>query len=90
VDKPAALSWNIQNAAVAIDGIGSSESTDSRTIPPDESTTYHLSAKVSGDTTVATAHIDVNMKLSKKAGLKDWNCDETIQAGQFPVIEWKA
>jgi len=70
--QSAQLSWNTQNAAsVTIDGIGPVDSTGSRTITPNESTTYHLSAKSSAGTAEATASVSVHAVVSKAPQLTE-------------------
>ncbi|HEY1938480.1 MAG TPA: OmpA family protein [Candidatus Angelobacter sp.] len=70
--QSAQLSWNTQNAAtITIDGIGPVESAGSRTITPNESTTYHLLAKSSGGTAEATARVSVHATLSKAPQLTE-------------------
>jgi len=55
------LSWNTQNAtSVIIDGIGAVSASGSRTITPQNSTTYHLMAKGEGGNAEANARITVN------------------------------
>ena len=64
--QSAQLTWETQNAAtVTIDGIGPVDSTGSRTITPNDSTTYHLSAKSSTGTAEATASVSVHAVVSK-------------------------
>ena len=64
--QSAQLSWETQNAAsVTIDGIGPVDSTGSRTITPNDSTTYRLSAKSSVGTAEATASVSVHAVVSK-------------------------
>jgi peptidoglycan-associated lipoprotein len=64
--QTAQLSWNTQNAAtVTIDGIGPVDSTGSRTITPNETTTYHLSAKSSAGTAEAIASVSVHAPVAK-------------------------
>ena len=66
--QSAQLSWSTQNAAtVTIDGIGAVDSTGSRTITPNESTTYHLSAKSGGGTAEANASVSVHAPVAKVA-----------------------
>ncbi len=66
--QSAQLSWETQNAAtVTIDGIGPVDSTGSRTITPNESTTYRLSAKSGSGTAEATASVSVQATVSKAA-----------------------
>lgn len=66
--QSAQLTWNTQNAAtVTIDGIGPVDSTGSRTITPNETTTYHLSAKSSAGTAEATASVSVHAAVAKVA-----------------------
>jgi peptidoglycan-associated lipoprotein len=66
--QSAQLSWETQNAAtVTIDGIGPVDSTGSRTITPNESTTYHLSAKSSAGTAEANASVSVHAAMAKVA-----------------------
>ncbi len=64
--QSAQLTWNTQNAAtVTIDGIGPVDSTGSRTITPNETTTYHLSAKSSAGTAEASASVSVHAPVAK-------------------------
>lgn len=66
--QSAQLTWNTQNAAtVTIDGIGPVDSTGSRTITPNETTTYRLSAKSSAGTAEATASVSVHAPVAKAA-----------------------
>jgi peptidoglycan-associated lipoprotein len=58
---PVQLSWNTQNAtSVTIDGIGTVSASGSRTITPQNSTTYHLLAKGDGGNAEANARVTVN------------------------------
>ncbi len=58
---PVQLTWNTQNAtSVTIDGIGTVSASGSRTITPENSTTYHLLAKGEGGSAEASARITVN------------------------------
>src|ERR1700730_7773779 len=58
---PVQLSWNTQNAtSVTIDGIGTVSAAGSRTITPQNSTTYHLLARGDGGNAEASARITVN------------------------------
>jgi len=64
--QSAQLTWNTQNAAtVTIDGIGPVDSSGSRTITPNETTTYHLSAKSSAGTAEANASVSVHAAVVK-------------------------
>jgi peptidoglycan-associated lipoprotein len=55
------LSWATQNAtSVTIDGIGTVSASGSRTITPQNSTTYHLMAKGDGGNAEANARVTVN------------------------------
>lgn len=66
--QSAQLTWNTENAStVTIDGIGTVDSTGSRTIMPNESTTYHLSAKSSAGTAEANASVSVHAPVAKVA-----------------------
>jgi peptidoglycan-associated lipoprotein len=59
--RPVQLSWNTQNAtSVTIDGIGTVSASGSRTITPQNSTTYHLLAKGDGGNAEANARVTVN------------------------------
>ena len=63
VDKGQAtsLTWQTTNATdVSIDGIGSVETSGSRSVTPADSTTYRLTAKGAGGTQDATARVTVN------------------------------
>lgn len=58
---PVQLSWSTQNAtSVTIDGIGTVSASGSRTITPQNSTTYHLMAKGEGGNAEANARVTVN------------------------------
>jgi peptidoglycan-associated lipoprotein len=55
------LSWSTTNAtSVSIDGIGSVDSTGTKTITPTVTTSYHLVAKGDGGTAEASAMVTVN------------------------------
>lgn len=59
--QPVQLSWNTRNAtSVTIDGMGAVSASGSRTITPQNSTTYHLAAKGEGGNAEANARITVN------------------------------
>ena len=70
--QSAQLTWNTQNAAtVTIDGIGPVDSTGSRTITPNQTTTYHLSAKSSAGTAEANASVSVHAPVARLAAPTD-------------------
>src|SRR5208282_5806223 len=55
------LTWQTTNATdVSIEGIGLVDTSGSRQVTPDDSTTYHLIAKGAGGTQDATARVTVN------------------------------
>lgn len=55
------LSWSTTNATTAsIDGLGDVASSGSKTVTPSASISYHLTAKGSGGTADASAHVTVN------------------------------
>ena len=59
---PIQLSWNTQNAtSVTIEGLGTVSASGSRTITPQNSTTYHLAAKGDGGNAEANARVTVNV-----------------------------
>jgi peptidoglycan-associated lipoprotein len=54
------LTWETTNATdVSIDGIGAVQPSGSQQVTPEESTTYHLTAKGAGGTQEATARVTV-------------------------------
>jgi peptidoglycan-associated lipoprotein len=60
------LTWNTENATdVAIAGIGSVSGSGTKTITPDSSTTYTLTAKGPGGTKDASARVTVNAKIAQ-------------------------
>ena len=64
------LTWKTDNANdVAIDGIGSVSGSGSKTITPDSSTTYTLTAKGPGGTKDASARVTVNEKVARTTTL---------------------
>lgn len=70
--QSAQLQWNTENAAtVTIDGIGPVSAQGSRTVTPNESTSYHLSAMGGGGTAEATARVVVNAAVSKAPELTE-------------------
>ena len=63
VDKgqSSTLTWQTTNATdVSIDGIGAVQPSGSQQVTPEDSTTYHLTAKGAGGTQEATARVTVN------------------------------
>lgn len=55
------LTWQTTNATeVSIDGIGAVQPNGSQQVTPEDSTTYHLTAKGAGGTQEATARVTVN------------------------------
>jgi len=63
VDKgqSSTLTWQTTNATdVSIDGIGAVQPNGSQQVTPEDSTTYHLTAKGAGGTQEATARVTVN------------------------------
>jgi len=63
------LSWNTQNAStVSIEGIGDVAATGSRQVRPNDSTTYHLTAKGNGGAAEAGARVTVNASVTKITG----------------------
>jgi peptidoglycan-associated lipoprotein len=63
VDKgqSSTLTWQTTNATdVTIDGIGAVQPNGSQQVTPEDSTTYHLTAKGAGGTQEATARVTVN------------------------------
>lgn len=64
--QTATLTWKTDNATdVAIDGIGSVSGSGSKTITPNSSTTYTLTAKGPGGTKDASARVTVNEKVAR-------------------------
>jgi peptidoglycan-associated lipoprotein len=60
------LTWKTDNANdVAIDGIGAVSGSGSKTITPNSSTTYTLTAKGPGGTKDASARVTVNGKMAR-------------------------
>src|SRR5258708_39941219 len=60
------LSWSTQNAStVSIEGIGEVAATGSRQVRPNDSTTYHLTAKGNGGAAEAGARVTVNASITK-------------------------
>ncbi len=58
--QSATLTWETTNATdVTIDGIGAVKPSGSQQVTPDDSTTYHLTAKGAGGTQEATARVTV-------------------------------
>ena len=59
--QSASLTWQTSNATdVSIDGIGAVQPNGSQSVSPNESTTYHLTAKGAGGTQEATARLTVS------------------------------
>ena len=58
--QSATLTWQTSNATdVSIDGIGAVQPNGSQSVSPNDSTTYHLTAKGAGGTQEATARLTV-------------------------------
>lgn len=58
--QSAELTWNTENASsVTIDGVGTVSASGSKTITPEDSTTYHLTAKNDGGSAEANARLTV-------------------------------
>jgi peptidoglycan-associated lipoprotein len=54
------LTWETQNATdVSIDGVGAVQPSGSKSVTPEDSTTYHLAAKGAGGSQEATARVTV-------------------------------
>jgi len=61
------LSWNTNNAdTVTIDGLGTVGASGSRTLAPDDSTTYNLMAKGPGGEADASTRVTVNQPMAMK------------------------
>ena len=59
--QPAQLTWQTQNATeITMDGLGTLPASGSRTVTPNDSTTYTLLAKGPGGSAEATARVTVN------------------------------
>ncbi len=77
--QPVTLSWNTQNAnSVTIPGIGTLPASGTRSVMPQYSTSYVLTAKGPGGETEASARVTVNQKTASAApsgpSLQDlWN-----------------
>jgi peptidoglycan-associated lipoprotein len=84
--QPITLTWQTENATdVRIDGIGEVGSDGFWQVMPDDSTTYHLTAKGAGGMQEATTHITVaGPGLPASSG----QFSEVIGRGtQHPVVE---
>jgi peptidoglycan-associated lipoprotein len=58
--QSAELTWSTENASsVTIEGLGTVDASGSKTITPEESTTYHLTAKNAGGSAEASARLTV-------------------------------
>jgi|SRR5579872_6443019 len=66
------LSWSTTNAsAVTISGLGTVSGSGSRTVTPNESMTYELTAKGPGGSADASARVTVNPKVAAQSGMSE-------------------
>ncbi len=66
------LSWNTSNATnVTISGLGTVSASGSRTVAPQDSTTYELVAKGPGGSADASARVTVNPKAAMQSSISE-------------------
>ena len=70
--QSAQLSWSTSNAtSITISGLGTVSASGSRTVSPDDSTTYELTAKGPGGSADASARVTVNPKSTAQSSLSE-------------------
>ncbi len=67
--QPTTLTWQTSNANdITIEGLGTLSASGSRTVTPNSSTTYSLTAKGPGGSADASARVTVNAPVAKASG----------------------
>ncbi len=70
--QTAQLNWNTSNAtSITISGLGTVSASGSRTVNPQDSTTYELVAKGPGGSADASARVTVNAKSAMQSSLSE-------------------
>lgn len=75
------LSWRTMDAtAVSIDGLGNLPTAGVKTVTPNQSTTYHLTATGPGGTVEATADVTVNGKPAVEVPTSSMSAEEEFKS----------